>query len=91
MRADLPQRLGALVLRLGSIAAGALIIKHEVYDTSSAEIVVIALGLWLIGVPPALWLDALRRASKTLDLNSPEDSPRREVGTHPHDGDDGPS
>lgn len=67
MRADLPQRFAALVFRLASVAAGALVIKHEVYDTQSAEIVVIALGLWFMGVPPALWLDALRRASKTLD------------------------
>lgn len=72
MRANLPQRLGALAVRVASIVAGALVLKHEVYDTGSAEVIVIALGLWLIGVPPALWLDALRRAGKTLDTTIDE-------------------
>jgi len=83
MGEQLLQRLSAFALRLGSMAAGALILRHEVYQTESAEIAVIGLGLWLIGVPPALWLDALRRAGRTLgDL---EDRP---AGRTKGDGDD---
>jgi len=76
MRAgDLPQRLAAHAFRLASVVAGGLILKHEVYDTQSAEITVIALGLWLIGVPPALWLDTLRKTSNVL-IPDPEQEPQ---------------
>lgn len=60
--------LGRAVVRLSSVVAGILVLKHEVYDSDSAEIIVIALGMWLIGVPPALWLDAFRTATKKLDV-----------------------
>jgi hypothetical protein len=71
--ADLSQKLGALLVRVASIGGGVLIIKHEVYEAESAELILIALGLWLIGVPPALWLDALRRSQNLLNPEPKDD------------------
>jgi hypothetical protein len=82
------QRLPSLAIRLLSVVAGGLILKHEVYDAESAEIVVIALGLWLIGVPPALWLDALRRTTRSLEADDGSLEP--DQGTTRSDDSDGP-
>lgn len=65
------QRVGKLALRVASAAVGGFILKHEVYDTESAEIIVIALGLWFIGVPPALWLDTVVRTKQALEPRDP--------------------
>lgn len=68
-------RLPGVAVRIASVAAGALILKHEVYDSDSAQLVVIGLGMWLIGVPPALWLDTLRRAGTQLGQPTPAHPP----------------
>lgn len=66
-------KLASLLVRVASIGGGVLIIKHEVYEAESAELILIALGLWLIGVPPAMWLDALRRSQNLLSPEPKDD------------------
>lgn len=60
--------------RLLSTIGGVLILRHEVYVAEEAEAVLVALGLWLIGIPPALWLDTVRRTTDSLSgRKAPED------------------
>jgi hypothetical protein len=59
-------RIAAIALRVVSIYFGFDILQHEVYEAESIEPLAIVLGLWLIGVPPALWLDTLRRSGDFL-------------------------
>lgn len=49
------------VSRVGAFIAGAAIIYHEVYIADTSEPLLIFLGLWLLGIPPALFFDGLRK------------------------------
>lgn len=55
------------VLRLVSIGIGLLIEYREVYKVKDAQWIIVLLGLWFISVPPALWLDSLRRMMKATE------------------------
>jgi hypothetical protein len=57
-------RIFGWLLRLGSVSAGVAVEYHEVYTAASAQWALVFLGLWLMGVPPALWFDGLRRISQ---------------------------
>jgi hypothetical protein len=70
------RRIGGWAARGASIYFGARILHHEVYVSEQAELAVIALGLLLIGVPPALWLDTLTRTTEALGGRRAEDPPR---------------
>lgn len=63
-----PQKLvkfvGRWALRLVSIYIGGRIVYHEVWQSETAEPIVLGLGLWFIGVPPALWMDGVRRLGR---------------------------
>lgn len=64
------------VWRLGATIAGVGILYHEIWVTESSEPLLIFLGLWLCGLPPAMFFDGLRRlgtdAKSALD---PPDAP----------------
>lgn len=53
-------------VRAASTAAGAYIEYLQVRAGHKASDGLIFLGLWLMAVPPALWLDSLRRASSAV-------------------------
>lgn len=54
---------GRWAVRIGSFYAGYRILHHEVYETETAEILLVILGLWLCGIAPASFIDSLRRAA----------------------------
>lgn len=55
-------------VRLASIYVGARIVYHEVWQADTAEPIVLGLGLWLIGVPPAMWMDGVRRLGRFAEV-----------------------
>lgn len=57
------QQQRKLVTRALAAVAGAAIIYHEVVIADSAEPLLVLVGLWFLGVPPALFLDGLRRVT----------------------------
>lgn len=63
-RRPLHVRAFGWLLRAASASAGVLVEYHEVYKAQSAQWALVFLGLWLMGVPPALWFDGLRRISQ---------------------------
>lgn len=80
--------------RLASTIAGAAILYHEVWIADTSEPLLIFLGLWLLGVPPAMFFDGLRKVSGraeselssalTADTSGvPEGSPEPEPGATP--------
>ena len=50
-----------VLLRLASFVGGVLIIYHEVWISTSAEPLLVFVGLWLAGAPIADLLDQLRK------------------------------
>lgn len=66
--------LGSWVARLASVAFGVAIEMKQVYGTTQAQWALVFLGLWFIGVPPALWFDGvwrLARIAQVIDQQSP--------------------
>lgn len=66
--------LGGWAMRLVSVAFGLSIEVHEVYGTGQAQWALVFLGLWFIGVPPALWFDGvwrLARIAQAIDSATP--------------------
>jgi hypothetical protein len=57
-------RIFGWLLRVASVSAGVLVEYREVYTAANAQWALVFLGLWLMGVPPALWFDGLRRISQ---------------------------
>lgn len=51
----------AWVVRAATVCCGAYVEYHEVFVAEEAQWLRIFVGLWLMAVPPALWLDSLRR------------------------------
>lgn len=66
------QKLKKLATRVLSGIAGAAIIYHEVYIADSAEPLLVLLGLWLLGIPPALFLDGLRKMTDAANASVDE-------------------
>lgn len=56
--------LGRWLLRVGSVAFGVAIEAKQVYGTEHAQWALVFLGLWFIGVPPALWFDGVWRLAR---------------------------
>lgn len=62
------------IVRLASIGFGVAIEAQEVYGTETAQWPLVFLGLWFIGVPPALWFDGvwrLARIASYIDEQAP--------------------
>jgi hypothetical protein len=55
-----------LVLRVLSVIAGLAIITHEVAIADAAEPFLVIIGMWFLGIPPALILDSLRRVNEAV-------------------------
>lgn len=72
-RGQLTRKVAGWAARGASVYFGARILHHEVYVAEQAELAVIALGLLLIGVPPALWLDTLARTTDALSGRRADD------------------
>lgn len=53
-------------IRIGSFYAGFKILHHEIYESTSAEPILVFLGLWLCGIAPATFFDQLRRIGVSL-------------------------
>lgn len=60
-------RLIALTVKAGSFVFGVLILRHEAFQVKQVEPLLIFLGLWLCGVPPATFFDSLRRVGQSVD------------------------
>lgn len=54
-----------LAVRALSFYVGYRILHHEIYETDTSEPVLIFLGLWLCGLPPALFFDGLRKLGQS--------------------------
>jgi hypothetical protein len=65
---SLAHRVGNWIVRGVSAAAGSAALYHEVYSGQEARWPVIFLGMWLIGMPPALWLDSLRTVGRLAEV-----------------------
>jgi hypothetical protein len=63
----LARRFVPLLLRGVSTVGGGLILYHEVYVSSTAEPLLVFVGLWLAGAPIADLLDKLRRLAGTVN------------------------
>lgn len=59
--------IGKLLVRLVSIIVGSLIEYREIYTVHNAQWIIVLLGLWFIVIPPALWLDSLRKLMRISD------------------------
>lgn len=59
-----PSRIWTSLVRLASIGAGLIVEYRQVFVVREAQLVIVLFGLWLMAVPPALWLDALWRFSR---------------------------
>lgn len=55
------RKVNAWIIRIVSFYFGYKILHHQVYGVQSAQPLLVFLGLWLCGVPPALFFDGLRR------------------------------
>lgn len=76
---------GAWAMRLIAVGFGLSIEVHEVYGTTQAQWALVFLGLWFVGVPPALWFDGvwrLARLAQVIDATAPGQPPSP---THPLD------
>lgn len=78
------QQATKLALRLGSLYVGYRILHHEIWEADTSEPLLIGLGLWLCGLPPALFLESLRKLANEAqgvlgpDAGNGEDLQRRE-------------
>lgn len=61
-----PKWVSALV-KLGSFVFGVLVLKHQAFDVTSVQPLLIFLGLWMCGVPPATFFDSIRRVGQSAD------------------------
>lgn len=60
-------RIVSLAIKAGSFVFGVLILRHEAFQVQQVEPLLIFLGLWLCGVPPATFFDSLRRVGHSVD------------------------
>lgn len=54
-------------VKILAFAVGVAILYHEIWIASSAEPLLVFLGLWLIGVSPASFFDELRKLNRMTD------------------------
>lgn len=58
------RRFRPLAIRFGSFAGGTLVLYHEVFIAGTSEPLLVFLGLWLCGIPPAMFFDGLRKLTE---------------------------
>lgn len=58
--------LRAWVIRGVTFYFGYRILNHEVYETETAEPLLVVLGLWLCGIAPATFFDSLRKGAAAV-------------------------
>lgn len=68
------------MIRLASIGAGLRVEYHEVFEVKGAQWILIVFGMWLMAVPPAMWLDSVRRAINTATNVSAPGEPGKRRG-----------
>lgn len=77
--------------KLTAFCVGVVILYHEIWVTESSEPLLIFLGLWLCGLPPAMFFDGLRRlgaeAKSSLDPPSTTGVPKLPPADPPKGGD----
>jgi hypothetical protein len=56
--------LKTLAIRVGAFLSGVGVLYHEVFIASTSEPLLIFLGLWLCGIPPAMFFDGLRKLTE---------------------------
>lgn len=68
--------LRSLVGKFVAFWIGVAILYHEIWITDQSEPLLIFLGLWLCGLPPAMFFDSLRRlgAEAKSSLDPPDTS-----------------
>lgn len=59
-RASLRKYLRGLTMAM----AGVAILYHEVWVADTAEPLLVFLGLWFVGIPPAMFFDGLRKVGE---------------------------
>lgn len=62
------RRVLALVLKAAMFVAGAVILYHEVFRAKTVDPLLIFVGLYFCGVPPALFFDGLRKFNEFVQL-----------------------
>lgn len=56
-----------LVLKVVGVYFGYRILHHEVYETDTAEPLLVALGLWFMGIPLASFFDGLKKLGASAE------------------------
>jgi hypothetical protein len=62
-------------LRFVSVGFGIAIEAKQVYGTDQAQWALVFLGLWFVGVPPALWFDGVWRLARLAQIASAPPAP----------------
>lgn len=65
-QAERPRWRGKLA-RAVAATLGAGVLYHEIWVAETAEPLLLFLGLWLMGVPPAMFFDSVRNAVKDAE------------------------
>lgn len=63
------------LLRFASVGFGIAIEAKQVYGTNQAQWALVFLGLWFVGVPPALWFDGVWRLARLAQIVSTQPPP----------------
>ncbi len=63
------------LIRAASTVTGVYIEYRQVQAGEHASLTLVVFGLWLMAVPPALWLDSLRRAITAAERARPSGLP----------------
>lgn len=65
--------LKTLAIRGGAFFGGVGVLYHEVFIASTSEPLLIFLGLWLCGIPPAMFFDGLRKLTEQAKATMQEE------------------
>lgn len=52
------------MIRGGAFLSGVGVLYHEVFLAQTSEPLLVFLGLWLCGIPPAMFFDGLRKLTE---------------------------
>lgn len=57
----------SFAVKAGSFVGGVAILRHEIFQATTAEPLLVFLGLWLCGIAPATFFDGLRRLTRSVE------------------------
>lgn len=60
-------KINRLILKAAGFYFGYRILHHEVYETDTAEPLLVALGLWFMGIPLASFFDGLKKLGASAE------------------------